>query len=172
MKFLIKTWSFTALMVCLTNACQKATNPDPDLPLATQEGKGTIGCYINGKPWVPKPYLCVVCIPYFRVDRMLREDSMTFSAAKSGQYMEFEWKSVRLGEYQILNSSVFLDANAGKSYDLDKNRSNKITLMKIDSVNGIIAGTFEFTAIDKKSKDTIVVTKGRFDSGMYTSTFW
>jgi hypothetical protein len=33
-------------------ACRKHTEtPDP-LPPATQEGKNTFGCYIDGKPWV------------------------------------------------------------------------------------------------------------------------
>ena len=48
-------------MGVMASSCHKTTvpNPEPDLPTATQEGKGTIGCYFNGEPWLPKPFLCL-----------------------------------------------------------------------------------------------------------------
>ena len=49
-------------VVCLlfiASSCHKTPdpNPEPDLPTATQEGKGTIGCYFNGVPWLREYFL-------------------------------------------------------------------------------------------------------------------
>ena len=54
---------FLTLLLCglLYTACRKP-NPDPPiteeekLPPATQEGKNTFGCLVDGKAWVPKWY--------------------------------------------------------------------------------------------------------------------
>ena len=53
-------------VVCLlfiASSCHKTPdpNPEPDLPTATQEGKGTIGCYFNGVPWLREYFL-----PHFK----------------------------------------------------------------------------------------------------------
>ena len=50
-----------------------------------------------------------------------------------------------------------------KVYQLDSNQIHFVKLNKIDTVNKIIAGEFEFMAVNGK-KDTIRITKGRFDS--------
>jgi hypothetical protein len=51
----------TFLLLALLAGCKKDTStpkPDPlpyplsELPLPTEEGKGTFGCLINGEPWV------------------------------------------------------------------------------------------------------------------------
>ena len=41
-------------IVILSASCKKNNNLDDGLPPLTFEGKNTIGCKINGVPWVPK----------------------------------------------------------------------------------------------------------------------
>ena len=45
----IPLWSVLA-----ATSCKKDSNSDDGLPPLTFEGKNTIGCKINGVPWVPK----------------------------------------------------------------------------------------------------------------------
>lgn len=56
-------------LVFMATACHKSAppEPEPDLPPETQTGAGTIGCYINGKPWWPKPFLAIGVDPYLEV---------------------------------------------------------------------------------------------------------
>ena len=58
-----------AWLVLMASSCRKAPpEPEPDLPPETQTGAGTIGCYINGKPWVPQPYLSIGTNPFLEVN--------------------------------------------------------------------------------------------------------
>lgn len=54
-----------AWLIFMATACHKAPpEPEPDLPPETQTGAGTIGCYINDKPWWPKWYFVVGGTPF------------------------------------------------------------------------------------------------------------
>jgi hypothetical protein len=57
MKTLVKT---TLLLVCnlilISSSCKKEKTGTDGLPAATQEGKNTFGCLVNGNVFVAKPY--------------------------------------------------------------------------------------------------------------------
>ena len=169
------------LLACCHKPPEPEPNPEPDLPTATQEGKGTIGCYVNGKPWVPKPYLCLMCDGFFKAVVRHGELNIHFNNYKFentitiNQRIEINIASPKLGENEILTELIFIDWQDrmdDKYYYLDTTKPHVLFLTKLDSVNRIIAGNFEFTAIDKKRKSTVVVTKGRFDAGSYDVSFW
>jgi hypothetical protein len=48
--------------------------------------------------------------------------------------------------------------------ETDSLRTGVVVLTKVDPVNNIIAGTFEFTGIDKRSGRICKITEGRFDA--------
>ena len=48
--------------------------------------------------------------------------------------------------------------------DTDSLNTGKVIISKIDPVKNIIAGTFEFTAIDKRNGRIYKITEGRFDA--------
>ena len=169
-------------LVLMASSCHKTPtpepNPEPDLPIATQEGKGTIGCYINGKPWVPKPYLCVACESYLKVTYDVNRNN--FFALSSNNYIKdsidqllrfYVYNSV-LGINKIIYFPEGIlrgyigDITKTKAYYLDTTQLNIVKLNKIDIEKNIISGEFQFTAISDK-KDTIKVTSGRFDTKYY-----
>jgi len=49
-------------------------------------------------------------------------------------------------------------------YDLDTSSARKLTILEVDTVNFLIKGTFEFTAMDhyNECKDTVRITDGFF----------
>ncbi len=49
-------------------------------------------------------------------------------------------------------------------YDLDTTSTRRLTILEVDTINYLIEGTFEFTAIDhyEDCKDTIHITDGYF----------
>ena len=159
--------------------CHKTSPPDPepDLPPATQEGRGTIGCYINGKPWWPKPFL-TLGPKFLEVSINLLNNSFFLSSIytekdKPNQYLDISCDNPKIGINTIFiypSSSgavdYFLDySKTGNciSYFIDTTKIHRITLTKIETTGvGILSGTFEFTAFNTCG-DTLRFTQGRFD---------
>ncbi len=78
------------------------------------------------------------------------------------------------GVYPLnFNTGISPDAlapyNYGHYYDgsnryvTDSQHTGTVTITRADTVNKIIAGTFEFTGYDPKTKQTISISEGRFD---------
>ena len=163
---------FLIPILFLMAQCHKTSTPDPepDLPPATQEGKGTIGCYINGKPWVPKSYIAIGSPKYLEAvfDKF---DNNYFGLTaiidvSLNQSLKIEAYNARLGlniaqkigPYQFLN----FDFGNCATFIIDSTSNNYINITKLDTINNIVSGAFGFRAINK-CKDTVKVTSGRFD---------
>jgi len=158
------TLFFLLLALC---ACEdffvKREKPKTELeklPPATQEGKDTFGCLVNGKAWVPKSFM------------------------DAGPDFWRDWIYIRAGvavdgQIQIIRIEIF-DIDQGlKTYELSaepercaefynrpnsceyKTISGKLTVTSLNAKS--FSGTFEFTAISSICKDTLRVTHGRFD---------
>ncbi len=192
---LITLFAFLIGIVAL--ACHKSndlppyTGPLPIdytvLPPATQEGKNTIGCKINGKVWVPR-------VPFGAVT--YTDKSVNFSEKNYQGYGSAEFNLVDIGdglqdwmtigfkssyfmptEYHTSPDStdkktfVVLLRRLGEYYKLDKSRAiynNKFVLTNVDTLNNFISGTFEFTLYkDESKKDSLKITEGRFDLKYY-----
>ena len=174
-KYLIFVFPLLLLLAYCHKPPEPEPNPEPDLPAATQEGKGTIGCYINGKPWVPTPYLCIGCIPYLKVTYDANSNLFVLSSHNYirdvvDQYMRIYIYDTTIGTNKItrlpegiFNGSTEGNFSANKVYYLDTSQTNILKLNKVDKERNIISGEFQFTAISGK-KDTIKVTKDRFDT--------
>ena len=157
------------------SGCGLLPTPKEELPPITQEGKNTFGCLVNGKLWLPKGYngtsnLDASYDPSFmggafnlstyRIDGDFREYITlgSDSISKSGTY-DVNPKGRFLTFYSKLNSK-------GAGCDLSDftivKSKGKVTIIKLDLISQVVAGTFEFT-IYKPNCDTIKVTQGRFD---------
>jgi hypothetical protein len=158
----------------MATSCHKTPdpNPEPDLPPETQTGAGTIGCYINGKPWWPKPYVSIG-IPQFLevVFDESRDNFFGLNARKDASFSE------HLNIYVVnasLGSNIMVSRNSDSFYNsknknncelsyLDTTKTRILVITKLDKINRIISGFFEFTAVNN-CKDTLRFTQGRFDS--------
>ena len=154
-----------AWLVLMASSCRKAPpEPEPDLPLATQEGKGTIGCYINGVPWIPKPYVSIG-IPQFLevVFDESRDDFFGLNAHKDASFSEhlnMYAVNTSLGANTLIrrNSDSFYNAKSKNNCELsylDTTKTRVLFITKLDKVKRVISGTFEFTAVNKDRKSVV-----------------
>ena len=174
-KYLIFVFPLLLLLAYCHKPPEPEPNPEPDLPAATQEGKGTIGCYINGKPWVPKPYIAISKPQFFEVvfDET-RDNFLGILAHRDGslnQRLGIFSYSTKIGNNLLVthNTMSFYDLSDsnkcnGSIYLLDTTKTRTLVITKLDKEKRIISGTFEFTATNDKCNDTLKFTKGRFDT--------
>ena len=177
------------LLLLFTNMqCSKTPPPEPPttqpngLPLETQEGKNTFGCFWNDTLWLPKGMLTSLSIyctynpdsnwltGFFANTDKNQSISFSFSHVNDG-FMEFEDvypNKVRLNnnfEYRCVSPSKF-KINISKL--LKPQFSNNKT------VPGIFSGTFSATYYKTKKggigvdlADSITISKAVFDLKVY-----
>lgn len=168
---------FSAIVIITGTNCKK-NNPEAGLPPATQEGKNTCGFLVNGKIWTPRgdngyPNLsCSYDETYnggtLGLSGYRYENNSTTSThfvvggnnlSSVGIY-KLNLSSNQEGRYSIAirpTGSCFYEW-----YDTVPNHNAFLNITKLDKVNRIVSGTFEF-ALVKPGCDTIRITKGRFD---------
>ena len=175
-----RVWAFAAILFCfiLFGGCKKET----PLPQATQTGANTLGCRINGKVWVAEDSddlfnrafgveggyqgAIIDSIPNC-IWLLARRNDRTFLHL-------FVRKVNRLGVYPLNLStdarpgalvpySYGLYYGSSKEFMTGPGHTGTVTVTRADTVNKIIAGTFEFTGYDPKTKQTISISEGRFD---------
>ena len=185
-KYLIFVFPLLLLLAYCHKPPEPEPNPEPDLPAATQEGKGTIGCYINGKPWVPKPYVAIAISPFLKASfnswdenrfylKGIKINSNTSASTTFESIMLLSVKKLKIGNNLIdtINTSLSAnpifrdylvsDINRCSAFDIDINKVRILTIRRLDTSLNIISGTFEFTAFNPCG-DTLRFTKGRFDT--------
>jgi len=170
-------------------ACKRALNPEDQLPPETRTGANTFGCLIDGQPWIPnggggfsqtRPMIG----GYIgQRDCHLTNYNVSIFTSKSDRTnLEIYLKNViQTGRYPLNKSTLTTSQNCNpENYALymidgktiDDPDYNYITtteyigfvdVTRADTINRIVAGTFEFEAIDKPSGKEIKVTQGRFD---------
>ena len=168
---------FLIPVVFLLVQCDQTPVPTPnipDLPRATQEGKYTIGCYINGKPWVPKPYISIGGSRYLEVTydtsraNFFALSSNNYIRDSVNDYLRFYVNNASIGNNNILffPEGIFRGGASSKYkvFILDTTKLNFLKLNKINTNDRIISGQFQFTAITDDRHDTIIITDGRFDT--------
>ena len=169
----MKPVPFLAILI-LTTCCSSCellfpkTEPKTELeklPPITQEGKNTFGCLVNGKAFV-------VSNTYNQV--AILEQGQLQLGATIGKNDDDESISMNLIDPLNANEIIHFDRNNNHvGYTLIKGNSicqyeftntfyGSIVFSKIDRINYIISGTFEFSTITQGC-DTIRITEGRFD---------
>ena len=171
-KYLFFVFPLLLLLAYCHKPPEPEPNPEPDLPAATQEGKGTIGCYINGKPWVPKPYIAISKPQFLEVvfDEA-RDNFFGILTRKDGSLKEqlsiFSYNTKLGNNLMVTHNYQSFDNLSNPNncvlYYLDTTKIRNLNITKIDKEKHVISGIFEFTAINN-CKDTLMITKGRFDT--------
>lgn len=160
-------------------ACEKEDNAW-GLPPATQNGANTFGCLIDGKPWVANIAVGIL-------DPTLRPLDMTYDETGTGEFYHNNWRmAASLVNDTTHESLVFTARSFSKpvaltrqdnlirvriggstlpyqEYWLDTLSHYRIEILKLDTLQNICSGRFEFVAITRDKKDTLHITQGRFD---------
>ena len=174
-KFLI----LGSLVIFFMISCKENEEDKPDkfaMPPLTSKGANTMGCYINGSPFVADikydPYMggsdrTSPSISYYGrkiiyiygkdIDKGNSTVSVVFPFNDSiGQF--------NLTEYTDYGYSKFIDFSylGGKQYRVIMDEPHWVKVSGYEE-NKFISGTFRFTGVNKDAGDTIRITNGRFD---------
>ncbi|WP_192822074.1 hypothetical protein [Rufibacter sp. LB8] len=189
---LFKTLLLGRLLPLLTSlllmavSCEKEELSEIErLPAATQEGKNTFGCLINGKAFVPNGNAGFGVPPLRSFYQYLFED---FNPVK-GHFFE-----VSAGDYRkegrfivVVLGTNALELKEGETYHLTgpdqvgrafamvdfspiglnshkvvSPLTGELRITKFDQQRGIVAGTFWFDAVNSQG-EKVEVREGRFD---------
>ncbi len=137
------------------------------LPPITQEGKNTFGCKVNGEVWVPQSGFLINALTssyqsnVFILDAKRETEELDEEIFYSGFFDA-------VGSYSLPNANHTVEFNKVINsilhyYYVDTINSGVVTITKLDTTEGIIAGTFYFDAIDTTTNEVLHVTDGRFD---------
>jgi hypothetical protein len=165
-----------ASLFLLAASCKK---DDPlntnKLPPATTSGKNTFGCKVNGEVWIAHIEGGVFDFPIYAIhdtgwpgcDQLLVVGKRKYDEqADISENIALNLWCPKLEENQLsYHPSAFLDFLGCGDYYLDTLSSHILFITKLDSINYIASGTFEFTAINDDCNDTLRITEGRFDVG-------
>lgn len=157
MKNLFKIFLATAAFFIVSSCSDdndKASNSVDQLPPATQTGANTFGCLINGKPFVIKNTSYQVAI-------------------YQGGLLQFgaQGMTMKINDPFSINNQIDLTGKAryivnpdevSCYYDFEHCFGGNVKFTRIDQVNHIISGTFEFSTVNDDC-ETIHITNGRFD---------
>jgi len=184
-RWVLSVWVW--VWVALAASSCKKEDPEASLPPATQEGKNTAGCLIDGKPFVAESYgggILSAPIPAldggFSFNNSYRlsisgklngeavEVMLFFQGRQTGTYLLDKTTAYYPGgdPNVILNHATFRYVGSGIHEELgtDAQHTGQVVLTKADVPNGLSAGTFAFTAVSSQNSSKIVViTQGRFD---------
>jgi hypothetical protein len=173
------------LALLMLTQCSKCKSDDPaplaQLPPATQEGKNTFGCLVNGQAFTPSGSVglssnfVVSYEPSATLGGNLNIQAFRYRSdnANSKQTIQlsagpiFQARTYRLDLSSTEGLANYFDRSKPSPCDdyfyADMSyRRGSITLTRLDEQAGIIAGTFEVT-MAKTGCDTIRITDGRFD---------
>jgi hypothetical protein len=170
-----------ALGLFLFAACNKEVE---ELPPATQTGAHTFGAKVDGELWVPKGFGGFPANDILEA-KFTGANSIMIRAknfAKSPKETEFEIHLINVtgpGTYTLNVDVVRPTVSASYAYFVERELTPKnewqttpsytgtVTITRLDLVNEIISGTFQFNAINLyNSPEPLSVTEGRFDIKM------
>lgn len=140
----------------VSSGCGKLYQPNvppTTLPAATQEGKHTFGCYVNGALWLPLSNK-------FSVNALtLMTNQIT--AARGDEYIILDLGMVNTaGVYNLTDPGRSAEFKQG-SVDYNCTQGTCV-ITRYDNLKGIVSGTFSFKAAS--SNGTVVsIDNGRFD---------
>ena len=163
---------------CETEACELAK-----LPPVTTTGEGTFACLLNGKAWLSKAGegtgKSAISGDYYNGITLTKGYLYGFSNQTNEENKLLESISIYTKNYSSKsnNEQTIWNGNSDAysrysnfeidcEYDHNSLSTGQLFWLKFDTINGIMAGTFEFTTYFDSPYtgcDTIRVTHGRFD---------
>ncbi len=160
----------------LSFSCKKDQDIPDDiatLPPATMTGANTFGCLVNGEVWLPHTGSLWDEALNVKHDRgWIGCDQLHVSAYRIYtenvniyQTMDMNVWCPVLGENKMtLSKRNYTDYEGCGNYDIDSLSPHILFITKLDTINFIASGRFEFTVINHDCPDTIRITEGRFDA--------
>lgn len=162
------------LLAIFLTACDGCKHDDPlpkteleKLPPATQEGKHTFGCLVNGKAWVTATSTGAVA--FYQEGMLAIGAKITEKQREQSIGLDLLASNLELRQYLLNSSSIagaqFVDYTDTKkvcNYKKEDLLKGTLTITRHDPVNLIISGLFEFETVNTEC-DTIKITDGRFD---------
>ena len=164
------------VMLVFAFACDKDDHDNETLPPATQSGKGTFACYVDGKPFIDKSggwfncyYQLLEGKYYFNVRGIFPSEDNPRTIA-----IGTENKSISEGETLLLIARENGNAWAGGGFRSSDNSSEpsftsnsntgELTITKLDFERKIVSGAFWFNIKHPTTGKTIEIREGRFDT--------
>jgi hypothetical protein len=160
-------------------SCKKEVD---ELPAATQTGANTFGARVKGELWVPQGFGVVPTVPILEAryggNNAILINARNFSASPTETEIEIYLQDATKPGTYLLNQTTahFPNQNASYAYYVERRftptnewitnsqYTGKVELTRLDTINNIISGTFEFNAINLyNTPQPIIITDGRFD---------
>ena len=186
-QFKFPQFSFLLIISCFflftTISCKKAKTGIDALPPATQEGKDTFGCLVNGVAFTPKgstlggpilsSYYQYLDSPtaqgyFFNVSANRSENNISKSISIGANNIIIkQGNTYILKNYSQVNEAygscaIITGAGNNNEYLTKGNFKGELYISKLDEINQIVSGTFWFDSVNDKG-DKVEVREGRFD---------
>ncbi|MBL7815077.1 MAG: hypothetical protein JNL70_08705 [Saprospiraceae bacterium] len=169
----MKKLSILLLSLCfIMSKCPDDTPKLEELPPISQTGANSVGCLINGEVWIPSKWRITGSPRYISIDTSL-EKTMTINFQKNAPFINLlivaKYKHFQLGGLQLIPSlTQFSNVEICNNESFFLDTINYLNYLKINFIDTsrqkrIIAGEFQLRYVSKDCKDTINITKGRFD---------
>ncbi|MCP1385429.1 DUF6252 family protein [Runella salmonicolor] len=170
MKHFLKSLLLIVGGLFIVNGCK----PKEDLlPAPTTEGLNTFGCKINGKVWIANGIRNDQGPAAKAIEVEFRELSTTtfylfiHTNASTKDRVQLSLPKGMVGtnllEYRYDEPfAIYYD----DSFRLFTSKSGKVVITRLDKVNQIVSGTFEFEGEYIVTKEKVKITEGRFDINM------
>ncbi|WP_316812938.1 DUF6252 family protein [Pedobacter heparinus] len=167
----------TCCLLLITASCKKAKTGIDGLPAATQEGKNTIGCMVNGVLFKPKGSATggPIVQSYYQLDNgnylflvaaRRRGNNRTLGVQIETLGIELQTgMTIPLVERSMGKArGWYIDYGGGefKDYQTNPQIKGELKITRFDLTNQIVSGTFWFDAVDDKGLK-VEVREGRFD---------
>lgn len=177
MKPLKNILSLLCFLCFLLTSCRK------ELPLATQEGRDTFGCLIDGKLftkaiiWSPGPSALRASyeyhypdtgVYYFSLSARLKQKkcSEAYIYIRSSNLKIEEGKTYILENEETGKMSATCNLNAcnnfGTDYNTTQNAKGELKITRFDPKLRIVSGNLSFNAVNSNGQK-VEVREGRFD---------
>ena len=174
-------WIPVMFMFFVLSACSKDV---VELPPVTETGENTFGARLDGSFWTPAGFGIVPTAPVLEarfIDDNIKINARNFSISPTETEFEIYLKNVTETGVYLLNKNVSIYPKQTESYayhikrklrPIDQwvtnaNFTGVVNITKVDRVNKIVAGSFEFRAESMSNPgEFITVTEGRFDIKM------
>ena len=192
MKKNLMKYGIFMIMLCFAS-CSSCKKEIDALPSATQEGKNTFGCLIDGQAYVPNGGGGLISsapisggYAYSSITCAYRGKNVWINTySKDGKRISLYLENVvRTGIYPLKyttpgapselcppNHAIY-SKNVGATptapstsylYATDSEYTGEINITRADTVNRIVSGTFFFKARRPSTSEIIEITNGRFD---------
>ena len=156
-------------------SCDSIFAPTPDsereLPPLTTDGENTFGCLINGEKFFPRkegPFDIPVKVQIDRNFNNYLSMRATDFVNEKDVYICVENVKLGFNNVSSLNNNTFYvgypNCSATVSTFLNQSRENFVDVVRLDTVNKIISGTFQVYFLPAEYCDQEYhLTDGRFD---------